>query len=88
MENLYLIQLTFYDGKNEISLWWLPLAHCFTFSEPRALIAGVDLPTEASHAEQHARQVLQGKPFHLYTHDITAAICRAPVVGHREGRPA
>lgn len=80
MENLYLIQLTFYDGSNEISLWWFPPSSCFTFSQPRALIAGTDLPIEASHAEQHARQVLQGRPFHLYTHDITAAIGRAPVV--------
>lgn len=84
MENLYLIQLTFYDGTDEISLWWLPSSHCFTFSQPRAVIAGVDLPTEASHAEQHARQVLTGKKFHLYTHDITAALPRAPIVGRRE----
>lgn len=83
MENLYALQLTFYDGSNENSLWWMPSAHCFTFSQPRALIAGTDLPGEASHAEQHARQVLQGRPFHLYTHDITAAIGRAPVVGER-----
>lgn len=85
MENLYALQLTFYDGSNEISLWWMPAASCFTFSQPRALIAGTDLPMEASHAEQHARQVLRGRPFHLYTHDVTAAIGRAPVVAKKAG---
>lgn len=85
MENLYALQLTFYDGSDEISLWWMPAASCFTFSQPRALIAGTDLPTEASHAEQHARQVLHGRRFHLYTHDVSAAIGRAPVVSKKAG---
>ena len=79
MENLYLIQLTFYDGSNEISLYWLPDRNCFTFSQPRALIPASDLSIEANNAEQHARQVMQGRPFHLYTHAITAALGRAPV---------
>lgn len=67
----YILQLTFYNGQNEISLYWLPDRHCFTFAIPRATISGGDLHFEQAHAEQHAQQVLGKEPFHLYAHDLT-----------------
>jgi len=82
MEFQHIIQLSFYNGKDEMAAYWLPGHFCFTFSVPRALISQSDLAFELAHAEQHARQVLQGRPFLLRAR----AAHFAPVTA--EGRPA
>jgi len=69
MERQYCIQLTFYSGFDEISLWWNPPAFSFT-SAPRAIIGYSELVTELHQAEQHARANLGQVRFHLYHHDL------------------
>lgn len=80
MEIQHIIQLTFYNGKDEIAAYWLPGHFCFTFSVPRALISQSDLAFELAHAEQHARNVMAGRPFMVRAH-----VARFHLV---EGRPA
>ena len=79
----FILQLTFYNGHNEISLYWLPERQVFTFAQPRAVISASDLEFEKAHAEQHARQVLGKEPFHLYAHDLSLCLDKAARLARR-----
>lgn len=68
MEKQYLIQLTFYDGKDEKSLYWLPSLFCFTFALPLDGIPAGDLNDHLSFARQHALQILGPRALHVYAH--------------------
>lgn len=76
MENHFIIQLTFYSAQDEISLYWMPDRHGFSFSVPLCIVSQDHIQAELYAAEQHALRVLKNRPFHIYPHNISPLLSR------------